>query len=158
GTWSRVINNSKRSWAWTTSRDARGLASITTPPCASWRIASWPWSDCVVRPPRWMTWWTRRPLALSEDRPGSGGTAASLHAAGGSPRFAMLAGLPMPIRLPGLQSQVHLHIGIYITPNEVVLRVRPKSDIPQRRRGRTPFKRQARGAVRPCQDPVRPTL
>lgn len=35
----------------------------------------------------------------------------------------MLAGLPMPIRLPGVQSQVQLHIGIYVTPNEVVLGV-----------------------------------
>src|ERR1700687_1722769 len=91
-------HNSKRSWAWTTSRDAPGLASTTTPPCASWRMASWPWSDCVARPPRWMTWWSRRPPALSEHRPGSGGTAASLHAAGGSPRPAMLAGLPMALR------------------------------------------------------------
>jgi hypothetical protein len=69
--------------------------------------------------PRWVTCWSRRQPALSEHRSGSGGTAAPLHAAGGSPRAAMLAGLPMPIRLPGVQSQVHLHIGIYVTPNEL---------------------------------------
>jgi hypothetical protein len=49
----------------------------------------------------------------------------SKHAAGGSSSHATLAGLPMPIRLRGVQGHVHLHIGIYVTPNEVVPRAIP---------------------------------
>jgi hypothetical protein len=100
---------------------ARGPASTTTPHCVSWRMASWPWSACVARRRRWMTWWRRTRRALSKRSFGLRHPTASIHTAGGSPCHAMLAGLPMPIRLPSVQSEIHLHIRIYVTPNEVVL-------------------------------------
>src|SRR5260221_5850255 len=83
-----------------------------------------------------MTCWRTSRRALSKRSFGRQDTTASIHAAGGSTCSAMLAGLPMPIRLPGLQSQVHPHIRIYVTPNEVVLTpLRQRDDNPVARAG-----------------------